>query len=174
MSVWSLRAQLVQILITSQVFIFPENWSHILHNHTNSSVVGTLDTVPTHRHTHPQTHIHNNKAPKLHALAPTGVFWLQPSWSSSKILIEKLMQKNQLASSFMSNRLLKASSKQQSMLSTWVAPKPPHSFVYVFIAGGFRYMNLNEININEFSTFHNPLWSTMYIPGHEIMPLVFT
>lgn len=34
-------------------------------------------------------------------------------------------------------------------------------------------MNLNEININEFSTFHNPLGSTMYIPGHEIMPLVF-
>lgn len=144
----------------------------ILHNHADSSVVGTLDTVSTHTNT--RTHIHNNEAPKLRASASTGVFWLQPSWSSSKILIEKLMQKNQLASSFVSNRLLKASSEQQSMLSTWVAPKPLHSFVYVFIAGGFRYMNLNEININEFSTFCHPLWCTMYIPGYEIMSLVST
>lgn len=88
----------------------------------------------THDHTHTLTII---KAPKLHALASNGVFWLQPLWSSSRILIEKLMQKNQLASSFVSNRLLKASSEQQSMLSTRVAPKPPHSFVYVFIAAGF-------------------------------------
>lgn len=68
----------------------------------------------------------------------------------------------------MSNTVLKASSEEESMLSTWAA------FVYVLIAGGFRYMNFNEININEFSTFHNPMCYWMYYSGDEIMYLVTT
>lgn len=33
--------------------------------------------------------------------------------------------------------LLKASSEEESMLSTWVTAQLPLSFVYVLIAGGF-------------------------------------
>ncbi len=126
----------------------------IVHNHTDSSALGKSDTAWTPRlHTCIISHTHTPWRPQ--SFMHQAFFWLWSLWSSTRVLIEKLMQKNQLASSFASDRLLKASSRQQSMLSTWVALQPPHSFVYGLIAGGFWYMNFNEINSN-FSPFAIP------------------
>lgn len=106
----------------------------IVDNHTDGSALGTS-------HTALRTRAHANTL-RPQSLEGVGVFifsilgvgvWgvsLQPSWSSTRILIEKLMQKNQLASSLVSDRLRKAWSKPRSDRCSPHGPQPPHSFVY--------------------------------------------
>lgn len=134
----------------------------IVDNHTDGSALRHIRHGAAHTRTCKRV-----KAPKLggrwrflfFSILGMGGVSLQPSWSSTRILIEKLMQKNQLASSLVSDRLRKAWSKPRSDRCSPHGPQPPHSFVY-----GVHSCRIFNTGISMKRT--NPFTSPSHPPSH--------